>query len=99
MKLRVLKEADYNKIVVRVYKISNDDKQNRIYLFHRIKTRFNSNSVNPVYHDKLLVDLNIYEEVNKQVDHQHSILHTVDTKEIIELDVMIHEALLGSFFL
>jgi len=97
MKFRVFKEEDYYKIVICIYKISNDNKKNRVYLFKKADKRFSSNGVSPVYHDKLLVDLNI---VDEYIEHPTDAMQqTVTYTDEIELDVIIHEALLGSFYL
>ena len=100
MKLRVFKEEHYNRIVILIYKLSNDNINNRIYLYHRVIKRFNSNGINPIYHDKLLMDLNIYEEY---LEHENINLEKITTSipadKIMELDILVHEAMLGSFYL
>lgn len=98
MKLRALKDDDYNKLVIHIYKISNDNKMNRLYFFNLAITRLTKASFNPIYHDMLLLDLNIYDAYQEHPNNEH-LSTDIDPKVEMEFNIKLHETMIKSYYI
>ena len=94
--VRVIKDITYYKLVMFIYKISNDNKTNRIYCFNITIDTFKRMAFDPIYHNMLLIDLNIFDEYQENANN-NNIKPTINAKDEIDLHILLHDILLQSY--
>lgn len=94
-----LKTDEYLQLVIFIYKVSNDNKQARLYFYYEIRKIFNKYNVDKWYADKLLVDLNllVYKDQydNKYVNKKDVM---ITDNDFIIFNVKVHDLISNAYY-
>ena len=89
-------ESNYLKFVILIYKISDDNKQKRLYYYSEVVKIFDKHNIDKWHYDKLLLDLNLleYKEYSKKATRTEV---NINENNIIKLKVETYNLISGAY--
>ena len=104
---RILKKIDYLELVLLIYKTSDLDKYKLLILFKYTGLKLIETGFNPLYIDKLVLDLNLLEETKEEgksyvMVNENKLIKELETNfsyyELINFKSIIHDILRSGYY-